>query len=420
MATGKVTKRSVDAVVPGERDQLLWDEELRGFGLKSTPKGAKSYILQYRMGGREAPTRRYTIGTHGSPWTPLSARMEAERLLRMVCMGDDPRVAERRRRNNASTLAFDDYAERYLKDFGSAAWRPRTYKGVASNLRRHAMPVLGSKALPSVTRADIAAVLDQLPAGKPALPRNIFTHLKKLFSWAVERGDLDRSPFDGLRTPRAVASRERVLTNGELKLAWEAAGSAGQPFGSMVRLLIATGQRREEAAGMDWREVHQQEAEWIIPSGRAKNGKEHRVPLNSLSIFVLNEMAGSSNWPARGLVFSTTGRTSFSGFSRAKRRLDQVMLDRAQGAAARSGKNVAEIELEPWRLHDIRRTTATGLQRLGVRFEVTEAVLNHVGGSRSGVAGVYQRHNWLQEKREALQLWGRFVESLTVSNVRTT
>lgn len=401
MATGKITKRAVDAVAPAMVDQFLWDEELRGFGFKVTAKGARSYLLQYRMGGRGTPTRRYTIGKHGSPWTPSTARVEADRLLALVKTGIDPQAADRERQRIAVDLAFGAYLERFLRDYGQKAWRKSTFNGAASYLRRYVAPVIGKKPLPEIKRTDIVSIFDNLPSGHPALPRNVFDHTRKLFNWARERGDIDRSPFDGFKGPPNVPSRDRVLSDHELKLIWKASTGLGRTFGPMIRLLMVTGQRREEVAGLDWKELHRPASEWVIPAARSKNGKAHTVPLSEIAITQLDALAGGKEWPEKGLVFTTTGSTPASGHSRAKQRLDRLMSELLHGT-----------DLEPWRVHDLRRTVATGLQRLGVRFEVTEAVLNHVSGSKSGVAGVYQRHNWKEEKREALSAWAAHVWKL--------
>ena len=420
MASGSITKRSVDAIHPTSRDEFLWDTTIRGFGLKITAKGAKSYILQYRIGGRSSRTQRYTIGKHGSPWTPDAARKEAIRLLEGIRRGEDPQEVNRERQRIAVELAFDSYLERFLEIYGKRLWGVRTYASAASNLRRHVQPVLGRKPLPDIRRSDIAAVLDALPADRPALPRNVFAHTRKLFSWAVERGHLDRSPFEGLKSPPAVPSRERVLSDQELQLVWQASHKLNPPFGTMVRLLSRLGQRRDEVARMDWRELDRNSAMWTIPGSRTKNGETQIVPLGAGDIEELDIILGIHNqtdherqWPANGPVLSTNGKTAISGFSKMKKQLDQEISEIVLSEASPLGREAHSME--PWRLHDLRRTLATGFQRLGIRFEVTEAVLNHVSGSRSGVAGIYQRHNWKEERRAALEAWAAHIADLTAS-----
>jgi integrase len=241
-----------------------------------------------------------------------------------------------------------------------------------------------------------------------------------LFKWAQGRG-IERSPLDGYdAAPAPAPSRDRVLTDDELRLAWLAAGKLGQPFADFYRVLIGTGQRREEVASLDWKELNRDAAEWRLPSERSKNNEPHTVPLASLVFDLFDQLAemaevdaADRKWPKRGLVFSTTGKTAVSGYSRAKRRLDAAMLKLALAEAEEAGEDPETVSVDPWRVHDIRRTVATGLQRLGVRFEVTEAVLNHVSGrSRSGIAAVYQRHQWTEEKRSALNAWAGHVERL--------
>jgi integrase len=205
-----------------------------------------------------------------------------------------------------------------------------------------------------------------------------------------------------------------VLTNEELRLAWHAAEGLGYPFGPLVRLLLLTGQRREEVAGLRWQELNRGAAAWTLPRERAKNCKSHLVPLSQPAIGLLDGIARSAKWPRTGFVFTTTGATPVSGYSRAKRRLDEAMIDLLNEEDQDAEEEVSAVP--PWRLHDLRRTVATGLQRLGIRFEVTEAVLNHVSGVRSGVAGVYQRHDWAEEKRDALEKWAAAVERIVEVN----
>ena len=207
--------------------------------------------------------------------------------------------------------------------------------------------------------------------------------------------------MENMEPPPPVPLRDRVLSDEELATLWRSLTHVGDLFAPFFKLLILTAQRRNEVAQMDWSELRRTECDWVLPAVRTKNGKAQHVPLSSPAIAVLGEIAGSSDWPRRGLVFSTTGNTPISGFSKAKRRLDQEMAEHLSD------------RFSPWRTHDIRRTVATGLQRLGVRFEVTEAVLNHVSGSRSGISGVYQRYDWALEKRAALEDWAGHVLKVT-------
>jgi integrase len=435
MAKGFITKRAVDACKPGDRQFVLWDagdRAVKGFGLLVLPSGAKSYVFQYRIGGRAGRLRRYTIGKHGSPWTPDSARERALVLAEQVRAAIDPIEAERSEiaaRESARAaaieharslreLAFDAYVQRFLALGLKSETRPRTREGYASTFRNHVTPVLANKPLPEITQRDIVRVLDRAPTGQPAVRRITFAVMRLLFNWAKGRGDIAASPLEGMDTPPTVASRDRVLSDDELALALRAAGSIEAPFGPLYQMLFATGQRREEVAGMDWAELDRASATWTLPGIRAKNGEASIVPLNRHAVAALDRMAGQEaaqapEWPRRGLIFTSTGQTAVSGYSRAKARLDARMEQIARQDATEAGRDPDEVALAPWLLHDARRTLATALQRLGVRFEVTEAVLNHVSGaSRSGVAGVYQRHGWGPEKRAALDAWADHCERL--------
>ena len=415
MATSKLTKRTLDATHPGAKDLFVWDDELRGFGLKVTPAGNKIFLVQYRLGGRGSTTRRYTIGTYRSPWTPAAARDEAGRLLQMVRQGRDPLAERDDRRRASSDLAFGAYADRFLEEYKKRN-RKASYDDAESVLRLHLRPFFKSRALPAISRGEFASLFDTIPGERVALRRKIYAIISRMFRWAVGRGDLDRSPLEGFEVPPAPGSRDRVLKDWELRLAWSAADKLGYPFAPLYRLLIGTGQRREEVAGLDWKELNRDAAEWHLPAIRAKNGIASVIPLSDLMIAELDGIAEGEKWPRRGLVFTTTGETPVSGYSRGKSRLDKQMLKIARAEAENAGDDPAQVEIEPWRVHDLRRTFATGMQRLGVRFEVTEAILNHVSGSKSGVAGVYQRHDWRDEKRDALNAWANHIRHVVIGS----
>ncbi len=400
----KITKECVDAMQAGLKPVFLWDSEVKGFGVKLTPTGTRTYIYQYRLGGRAGRTQRVRIGQHGSI-TPDQARAKAKLLAAEIVQGSDPAKAKREKaakQLSDAELAFDAYCQRYL-DARIKPEKPRSYANVEMIFRLHAVPRLKTKALPDITKRDVVRVIEGIPATSLALRRSTHAILRKMFAWAVARDDIAASPMTGMDAPEGAADRDRVLSDTELVLVWQAASALGYPFGTLFRLLASTGQRREEVAALDWCELDRESQTWTLPASRSKNGVEHIIPLNALAAAELDSIAALNrynNWPSNGPVLTTNGKVSISGYSKAKRRLDAEMQALAGG------------EIKPWRTHDLRRTVATGLQKLGVRFEVTEAVLNHTSGSRSGVAGVYQRHDWKEEKRAALDAWARHVAQM--------
>lgn len=405
----KITKRTVDAAKPGERDRFLWDADPKGFGLKVTPAGNKVYILQYRMGGRESPVRRFTIGKHGSPWTPDTARDEARRLLAEVGKGVDPMATKRQRREDAVNLEFERYAAQFIERYAKVN-QARSWTEAKRVLDRDLIPAFKGRTIADLTRRDIAHTLEEIDRRAPAVARFAHATLRKLFRWAVGREDISSSPMADMPAFKPLASRDRVLSDAELRAVWLACDKLDHPFGPFVRLLVATGQRLSEVAEMDFSEVDFDAAQWTIPAARAKNGLAHTVPLNNAALSLLEALGAHTR--KRGLIFTTTGKTPISGFSKAKKRLDRLALEILQQDAVENGGKADDGHLAPWRYHDLRRTLATGLQRLGTRLEVTEAVLNHISGSRAGIVGVYQRHNWADEKRAALQAWDAHLSAI--------
>lgn len=423
MAQGSISKRAVDALKATGKTHYLWDNDPIGFGVRVTPSGAKSYLYQFRMGGRGSPVRRETIG-RVEKMSPEQARDWAHELAHLARTGTDPiekkhadRKAKAEAKLTAEQLAFDAYCDRYLK-LRVKAEGLASHDNIEMVFRLHAIPVLKSTPLPAIRRRDVVAVLDRIPATSAALRRSTYAILNKMFNWAKARDDIAENPMDGISRPPAATSRDRVLSDEELALALRAAGQLEGLFGPLYQLLFATGQRREEVAGLDWSELDRAAALWTLPRERSKNGEANIIPLNRHALAALDRLAGHEGierpeWPRRGLIFTTTGKTPVSGFSRAKSRLDARMAKMAAEDALEAGTDGEGVTVAPWRLHDARRTLATGLQRLGVRFEVTEAVLNHTAGeSRSGVAAVYQRHGWGPEKRAALDAWADHCDRL--------
>lgn len=207
--------------------------------------------------------------------------------------------------------------------------------------------------------------------------------------------------------PSSEQARDRVLSDDEIRTVWRALESIGWPFGEIGKLLLLTGARRDEIATGTWSEIDLERELWTIPGSRTKNREAHGIPLSDAAVDILKGLPHIDSKP--GYVFTTNGRTPVSGFSKAKDAID---------AAIREGGDEAYPH---WTIHDLRRTVATNLQKLGVRLEVTEAILNHVSGSRAGIVGVYQRHAWTDEKRAALAAWARRLDAIvtgeTASNV---
>jgi integrase len=293
------------------------------------------------------------------------------------------------------------------------ARRPSSVAQAKLVVENHLKPAFGSKPMPHIGRSDLQAVIDRVPLKQKAMRRTVFAYASVLFGWAAKRGDLPRNPLNDMAKPPAPAARDRVLIDDELKRVWSAATQLKKPWGAFYRIAILTGQRRDEVAKLHWSELDRAAATWTIPATRAKNGIAHIVPL---SVPVMDELDALSpdveggdgstrKWPKTGFVMTTNGRSAVSGFSKAKKLLDAAM-------EAERQRSTDVQPQAPWRVHDLRRTVATGLQRLGVRFEVTEAVLNHVSGAKGGIAGVYQRHDWASEKRAALGAWAGFVDQL--------
>ena len=259
--------------------------------------------------------------------------------------------------------------------------RNRSWQEVERILTRE-LAHWAERPIQTITRRDLIELMDSITdRGAPYMANRTLAHVRKLFAWAMEREIVTASPVVGVGAPAREVSRDRVLDYAELAAVWQACEALGWPFCPIVRLLIVTGARRDEVASMRWRDLDLERAEWRLPREAVKTDREHVIPLSPLALEIIADLPRLGHSP---LVFPANRASSMnavSGFSRAKRRLDQL-----------SG-------VEGWRYHDIRRTVATGLQRLGVRLEVTEAVLGHVSGSRSGIVGVYQRHEYRDEKR---------------------
>jgi integrase len=398
---------------PGRKDMLLFDSELRGFALRVTKAGGKTFLLQYRVAG---VSRRAVIGAWGSELTTAKARKKAETLRGTVRDHRDP-VAERRRllreQREAEAKAKAEAAAaaaasaftvgRLIEQWAalklverSASYRAR----VPRELRRALSDWLAAPAA-GFDHAAAVQVLDDVKAKRgPVAANRLRAVASACWAWSMKRGSLSANPWRSTERPAEETARQRTLSDAEVADLWHAAGTLGFPWCGLLRALLLTGQRRGEVAGMDWAELDLKAAEWRLPAPRVKNRRAHIVPLSPALLALLAEQPRMNS---SSLVFEGARGTTPSGFGKVKAKLDKAML----AAAEKEGRPLLH-----WTLHDIRRTVATGLQRLGVRLEVTEAVLNHASGSRAGIVGVYQTHGWDTEKRAALDAWGARVLAL--------
>ena len=417
MPTVSIMKRTVDAATPGVgadgslRRAIYFDSVLPGFGLMVTPTGSKSFVVQYRAGrGRAAPTRRLTLGSFGA-LTPDEARAEAKRILADVARGADP-AAERARRRKGGAVGRDlaTIIEEWLRRDQAGN---RSHDKVERIMKREVIPQLGGRQIDEIRKRDLIAMVEAVvDRGSPVMANRVLAHTKRLFRWAAARDLIEVDPAAHIEKPTPERPRDRVLDDQELAAVWRACATMGGPFGAGVQMLIATGARREEIFALERTEVAIAAACIRLPAGRSKVNEPRVIPLSPLAMGVLDRLPDVGPF-----VFSARGDKPFCNVSYNRVRLDAlIVLQRAEARLARQlrpeERPEAKDALPPWHVHDLRRTVATGLQRLGVRLEVIEAVLGHVSGSRSGIVAVYQRHKFEAEAREALAAWGAHVQRL--------
>ena len=391
------TSVALEALKPTGKLYEVSDGKTRGLRVAVQPSGAKSWIIRYRPKGSRA-NRKLTLGAY--PAVGLKeARARANKALSIIAEGGDPAAEKRAKRQEtkqqqAETIevVVDQFVERYLK-----AKKLRTWAEVKRQLERNALTHWRGRPVSSITKKDIHAVLDDvMDRGASIAANRLFAALRKLFGWAVERGIISVSPCAGIKPPSSERSRDRLLDDDELARVWQACERLGGPFVPVIRMLILTGQRREEIGAMRWSEIDLDKRIWTIPVERAKNRAAHIVPLSGPALEILG---AQKRLDCCDLVFSVTGSSPLSGYSKARERLDAVLA--ADGHP-----------LPQWTLHDLRRSFASGCAGIGIALPVIERALNHISGSFRGVVGVYQKHEFLNERRAAMDGWARHIEAI--------
>ena len=351
-----------------------YDAVCRGLGLRHAPSGLKTWYLMKRVGGKMT---RHTLGRY--PDLSLAdARQQAVAQLQAIHLTGTVK-------KKAQTTSFKAIFDRWMREDQGTN---RSAKEVRRAMEKDVLPRLVSCELSSVSRSQIEAILEAiLKRGASVHANRILAMLRRLFGWAEGKGLIAVSPVAKMEMPTREMSRERTLTKDELARVWEAAKSLGYPFGPFIRLLILTGQRRSEVSAMEWAEVDVGEALWTQPGTKTKNGRSHVVHLSASALDILGSMGRSSSY-----VFSTNGRSPISGFSKAKQAIDK------------------ESGVTGWTLHDLRRTFATyAAETLGEAPAVVDKVLNHSTGAVTGIAKVYQRAEYLQQRKDLMVRWDAFV-----------
>lgn len=403
MSTNRVglTDAKIRSLTPPVKGQQEWpDHIVPGLRIRVGRTGAKTFILRKRVGER---WRNITVGPFKDYFGLADARKKARSILLDI---DNGKGAPKPAKEDGTTLTgrlmftflWNQYLERAV----------RGHKRSASEIERicnkFLLPRLGDRMADSITRAEITALVEDVCYRNPQKPtlregRTVHQRLSAFYSWAMPKLErLQANPCQYAWRPPLGKPRDRFLTDDEIKLFWRACGKMNWPFGPGFKLLLVTGQRRSEVFGASRCEI--KDGIWTIPAARAKNGIAHIVPLPRLALDILDALPKIDGSDKLFAVPDNPEAVS-SGFSKGHPRLLRLMSELQDGEP-----------VNHFVLHDLRRTAATGMQRLGVPMPVTEAVLNHISGSRGGIAGVYQRHDYFEEKKEALLKWAELLTSL--------
>ena len=392
MPTRALTVAVVNRIKPPAKGQLdVFDKGFPGLAVRVSYGGAKTWIYFYRLHGGKL--RRLTLGRY--PGMDLAeARSAWQSARKAVGKGENPK-----HRRPVAADSFAAIADEWLKRDQSGN---RSYAEVKRVLERDVKPVFDGRLFANITRRDVVDLIDSIAdRGAVTLARRVHAHVHRLFRWSVGRGIIEVNPMADLPKAGDQIKRDRVLGDMELSAIWRGAGEVGGLFGQALQLLILTAARREEITALRWSEIESGN-KIELHGERTKNGEPRDIPLAFAARAIIKAVPRIAN---SEFVFTTTGERSVSGWSKAKLQIER------EAAKFNRGKPIA-----PWRLHDLRRTAATGMQRLGIGLQVVEAVLGHISGSRAGIVGVYQRHSYAAEKAAALEAWAEHVLTIAAGN----
>jgi integrase len=424
MPTVKLTDAAVKRLTAPEGARIdYFDAAFPGLALRVTgptdqrPE-RRTWTLFYRHHGKQ---RRLTFEPGYPALSLADARREATKAQLQIRAGTDPAVAKAAAKQEASRApdTVANMVELFVRRLEAKRRAPRYIEETRRNFDNHVIPRWGDRDIRMITRRDVIELLDAVmdagstvkragrrhtvPGGPIAANRTLAA-VRAMFNFALRRGIVESTPVALVERPGKETRRERTLTADELQVVWSAAGELGYPFGPFFQLAMLTGQRRDEIGRMRWADVDVDAKLWTLPAEATKAGRTHAVPLAPVAVEILKALprkAGTNGSISRpsAWVFTTSGEAPISGFSKAKPRIDKTITQlRTDGALA------------PWTIHDLRRTTATEMGRLGVSRFIIGKVLNHADRT---VTGIYDRHAYLEEKRHALEKWAGYLTSLT-------
>jgi integrase len=406
--------KSIKAPTEGRTE--IWDIVVPGFGIRITHTGRKTFVLMARYGGSKHPTRRELGQYDGSNLAEM--RTKARAWIELIRAGRDPttvedqaRAANLRKQANTFGAVADDF-------IGEKLARERRGAEVERDLRREFVAKWGKRPITEITDLDVLAIINEKKKTARVAAINLLALAKRLFNWAIDQRvyGLTTNPCASLKPARIIgkrAKRSRILSDPELLALWRATGRMRYPYGAIYRLLMLTALRKNEVAGAAWDEINLAEREWTIPAarmsakGRDPEPRPHLVPITDE---IADIIEGLPKFKSGKHLFSTTfGKKAVHVGDKVKQHVDARMLRTLRALAKRRGDDPNEVELAAWVNHDIRRTVRTNLSRLRCTEEAREAVMAHV---RSGIKGVYDLHDYRDEKREALELWAGRLRSI--------
>jgi len=377
-------------------EHIAWDDDLPGFGYRLRVSGSKilrTWVAQYKRAGA---TRRITLGA-ANVLSAEQARLVAKKVLGAVALGQDPQ-AERRERRGKDQHSFRSVADEYLQAKEPNV-RQRTFTEAKRYLTGTYLKALHPLPIDSVTRKDIAARIVAITRQNGSVTAaRVRASASALYTWAMQMGLTDSNPVIGSVRPKESEGRTRVLTDAELAAVWCAADDDRNDYSRIVRLLILTGCRRQEVGGMRWSELDAERGMWTIPGERSKNKKPHILPLPPAAWKIIDTVPHMAH---RDHLFGARA-AGFAGWDDGKRKLDERLGDGVQ----------------PFILHDLRRTAATKMADIGVQPHIIEQVLNHQSGHKGGIARIYNRSSYEREVKAALAMWADQVRALVEGSER--